>query len=129
MSVEHEVQKMLAKAKDDELVLNKLIDDLQISDEIWGFHAQQAVEKLLKALLFKKCIEFPRTHDLGFLASLLVDAGLKLPVSVDEIEFLEPFGVALRYDSMDMDIENMDRNQTRETVVKIRQWVEQEVGK
>lgn len=60
---------------------------------------------------------------------MLANVGLKLPVSVDEIEFLEPFGVALRYDSMDMDIENMDRNQTRETVVKIRQWVEQEIGK
>jgi HEPN domain-containing protein len=35
------------------------------------FHAQQTVEKYLKALLLWRGIEFPRTHDIEVLAALL----------------------------------------------------------
>ena len=35
------------------------------------FHAQQCVEKCLKALLVFKSIDFPRTHDIGQLMTLL----------------------------------------------------------
>jgi HEPN domain-containing protein len=35
------------------------------------FHAQQCIEKYLKALLVLRAIDFPRTHDLEKLVSLL----------------------------------------------------------
>jgi len=35
------------------------------------FHAQQAVEKAMKALLVNFGVDFPRTHDLKFLLDLL----------------------------------------------------------
>lgn len=38
--------RFLSKASQDELVLDKLLEDLEVSAEIWGFHAQQAAEKL-----------------------------------------------------------------------------------
>ena len=41
---------LLAKAKDDETLLEEIIFNEKIRDEIIGFHAQQAAEKLLKAL-------------------------------------------------------------------------------
>lgn len=40
---------LLRKAKGDEFTVEKLIPDPASQDEIIGFHAQQAVEKLLKA--------------------------------------------------------------------------------
>jgi HEPN domain-containing protein len=42
---------LLAKARDDETLLEEIISNEKIRDEIMGFHAQQSSEKLLKALL------------------------------------------------------------------------------
>lgn len=42
----------------------RLLADAEISDEIVGFHAQQAVEKWLEAVLGSRGIEFEHTHDL-----------------------------------------------------------------
>jgi HEPN domain-containing protein len=42
------------------------------------FHAQQAVEKALKAVLTIKHIDFRRTHDLEELANLLADVDIAL---------------------------------------------------
>jgi HEPN domain-containing protein len=38
------------------------------------FHAQQCIEKYLKALLILSDTPFPKTHDLGSIAALLPDA-------------------------------------------------------
>ncbi len=38
-----------------------------VPDEIVGFHGQQAAEKLLKAVLAARGIDFPRTHSIRFL--------------------------------------------------------------
>lgn len=38
------------KARQDELILERLLGDADVDDETLGFHAQQAAEKLLKAL-------------------------------------------------------------------------------
>lgn len=42
---------LLAKAIDDETLVRKVSPDTDIADAIVGFHAQQAVEKLIKAVL------------------------------------------------------------------------------
>lgn len=42
---------LLVKARNDALVLDKLAEDPEVADESVGFHAQQAVEKALKAVL------------------------------------------------------------------------------
>lgn len=55
---------LLSKAQADKLVLDKLADDSEIADNVIGFHAQQAVEKLLKAIRANRQIEYPRVHDI-----------------------------------------------------------------
>ena len=40
---------LLRKAKQDELVLERLLDDRDVDDDTLGFHERQAAEKLLKA--------------------------------------------------------------------------------
>lgn len=44
-----------------------------ISDAIVGFHAQQSVEKALKAVLSSSGVVFRRTHDIAELLDLITD--------------------------------------------------------
>jgi len=46
-------------------------DGAKFDDVIFGFHAQQAVEKCFKAWLSAKGVIYPRTHDLRVLYRLL----------------------------------------------------------
>jgi HEPN domain-containing protein len=60
------------------------------------FHAQQAVEKLLKALLVLVDEPFPRTHDLLQLLQRL-PADLALPIPLDDLAPLNRYSVEARY--------------------------------
>ena len=55
---------LLHKASQDAAVMSRLLPDADIDDEVIGFHAQQAVEKSLKAWLTHKGIDYPRSHSL-----------------------------------------------------------------
>jgi HEPN domain-containing protein len=89
---------LLNKARDDAYVVRTLGADATAPDWIVGFHAQQAVEKAIKAVLTKHAIEFPRTHNLAMLVELLRGNALPLPPDADDLVRLTPFGAALRYD-------------------------------
>jgi HEPN domain-containing protein len=61
-----------------------------------AFHAQQCVEKHLKALLVVRSIEFPKTHDIEKLVGLLpLDVVISLPVT--EQRSLSIYGTVTRY--------------------------------
>jgi HEPN domain-containing protein len=70
---------LLRKAAQDEALLDEVLTSDQVSDEIIGFHCQQAVEKLLKALLSDLGMRFRKTHEIGALMGLLAEAGEPLP--------------------------------------------------
>ena len=55
---------LLRKARQDELVLERLLSYRDVDDDTLGFHAQQAAEKLLKAALAVRGLDYPRTHNL-----------------------------------------------------------------
>ncbi len=61
------------------------------------FHAQQAVEKAIKAILLFCKIDFPLTHDIEELVDLLTNAGISLPQEVLEAGVLTPYAVETRY--------------------------------
>lgn len=84
------------------------------------FHAQQVVEKSLKALLVFHGKDPARTHDLNSLAYSLIEDGLELPMSVEEISKLNPYAVIFRYD--DMEIEIISRDEAQEIMNKIYLW-------
>jgi HEPN domain-containing protein len=111
------------KARSDEIALDKLADDPDVPDDLIGFHAQQALEKLLKAALAYAGVAPPRIHDLGELLTLLGDAGLSPPVSVSDARALVPWAVDFRYD--DVLEERLDRRAACETVEKVRAWVDE----
>lgn len=62
-----------------------------------AFHAQQAVEKALKAVLAANAIEFPLTHNLIILLDQLSGIGLVPPVPRNDIIALNPYAVEGRY--------------------------------
>jgi hypothetical protein len=62
---------LLHKAAQDEAPLQRLLPHADLDDELIGFHAQQAVEKLLKAWLAHLGVDYPRTHSLGTLVEIL----------------------------------------------------------
>ena len=61
------------------------------------FHAQQCIEKYIKALFTSRQLIFPRTHDLAALGSLCQQQGIILPVSDDALELLSAYAVEARY--------------------------------
>ncbi|MBF0176762.1 MAG: HEPN domain-containing protein [Magnetococcales bacterium] len=84
------------------------------------FHAQQAVEKCLKAVLFQNRIEFRRTHDLTVLTRLLRDNGVTLPVLDERLAVLNPCAVDFRYDEETADLP--DRESITALVTTLREW-------
>ena len=65
--------------------------------EIVVFHAQQAVEKYLKALLTRHQTEFPKTHVIRRLLLLLQPVEPTLADALEDANWLSPFGVDIRY--------------------------------
>ena len=84
-------------------------DPAFFSDEIVGFHAQQAAEKLLKAWLALLCLTFPLTHDLGALLDML---GGSEPAAEKFRGFvaLNPFAIQFRYEAVGEEMEPLDRD-------------------
>lgn len=60
------------------------------------FHAQQCVEKYLKAFLVSRDIDFPRTHDIGDLVDLM-PRNFRLRLSVEEQQRLTAYATTMRY--------------------------------
>lgn len=61
------------------------------------FHAQQAAEKALKAVLLARGIEFPFIHDIEELLEIAEQGGLTVPANVAEAGSLTPYAVESRY--------------------------------
>jgi HEPN domain-containing protein len=96
------------KAEDDAKAMRLLASDPEVSDEIVGFHAQQAVEKWLKAVLGRRGIAFEYTHDLHRLVAEVVVAAGEVPFDIPEVVALTEHAVPLRYDEL-LDTEPLNR--------------------
>jgi HEPN domain-containing protein len=86
------------------------------------FHAQQAVEKFLKAFLVFHNIDFPKTHDLDF---LLLECQ-KINDSIFNLELgnLTDYGISIRYPD---DFYVPDKEETilyRDIALKVKKIVE-----
>lgn len=70
MTPQHEEALRALRLADRDIVVFERIKDIpEIHASMAGFHAQQAVEKSLKAVLYEKHVDFRRTHDLAKLAT------------------------------------------------------------
>jgi HEPN domain-containing protein len=110
--------KMFNMAEKDFKALKNMIDETLFDVEIFGFHAQQTVEKLLKAWLSAVGIKYEKSHDLQILFSLLKENGQNIPDELENLENLTDFAMNFRYDVFD----NVDASLERQKVIdKIQQ--------
>ena len=114
---------LLRKARQDELVLERLLSYRDVDDDTLGFHAQQAAEKLLKAALAVRGLDYPRTHNLGALVELLSKARVTLPEGLADIYRLTPFGTVFRYDEV-LPQAGQDRSQWLGWIQALRAFVQ-----
>ena len=103
---------LLGLARDDLAALNAMIGSPEFTPAIRGFHAQQAVEKALKAWLACVGVCFPKTHDLRVLEPFR------------QLERLGAYAVMFRYDAFEGMPENVDFAATSREVEAIIKHIE-----
>lgn len=117
---------LAAKAAGDQVTMDRLAGDEDIPDEAVGFHAQQAVEKFLKATLAAGGVEPPRTHDLAYLLSLINESGMAPPPAAADLKALVPWAREFRYEEPLG--ATLDRTRTVEIVHGVREWAAQHLS-
>ena len=95
--IEENIRKWIIKAMEDYRIAEH---ELTFSDEVIAtgpvcFHCQQIVEKLLKAYLISKNIDFEKTHDLEFLLKLCINTDEEFErIEIGNLRF---YAVEVRY--------------------------------
>lgn len=115
---------LLKKARQDEALVRKIGSDTDIADEIVGFHAQQAVEKYLKAVLSARETPYKKTHELSYLVEL-IDEETDAPAALEQADTLTDWAVEIRYGGDDPPA--LDRHAALALVVQLREWAEAQI--
>lgn len=90
-----------------------------------GFHAQQAVEKQIKAVLAAHGVPFAKSHALGYLGGLIEKNGITAPPELEQAETLSPWAVEFRYESEGSPA--LDRVAALALVERLRNWAEDQI--
>ena len=90
------------------------------------FHAQQAVEKALKAALIHFGTTFPKTHNIRYLLDQLADS-LAVPGNVDEAAILTKYAVQMRYPEDLAPVSDQDRQDAILMATAVVDWVAETV--
>ena len=120
-----EAQALLRAAERDWKTVELLLQHPDAPVSSVCFHAQQYLEKGMKAVLVSNAVVFRRTHDLEQLADLLEQQGIELPLSKDQLKRLIPFVVMIRYE--DTEITLADVNTVAEMMEDARVWVGRQI--
>jgi HEPN domain-containing protein len=109
------------KAEGDAKAMRFLAPNPDIDDESVGFHAQQAIEKWIKAVMASSGLPEERIHDLSRLLDILAAAEIEAPPGSDWLDFLTVYAVPLRYDEL-LDLEPLDRGAVVALVDEVGDW-------
>ena len=83
-------------------------DKIEIDIEKIYFELQQSAEKLLKSILSKNKISFPKSHDIEQLIELCEKNGILLVENIDSLIELNDYAVEGRYSIIHDDINEAD---------------------
>jgi HEPN domain-containing protein len=111
-----------------DLELAKISPPSGVLLEALCFHAQQAAEKTLKAILVFYQIPFQKTHSIRMLLDLLSNS-LSVPGEIDDSASLTDYAVMGRYPG---NIEPIDEKEYRETIAlaeAVVSWAEDVIGR
>ena len=114
-------QLLLRKAQSHRIVLDHVGLDPTFADMIVGFHAQQAIEKLIEAVLSHNQIAYPRVNDLDRLLHLLEAEQITQPPGGQQLKDLTPWATQLRYEDPPEPI-SLDRRATVTLVDDVVDW-------
>jgi HEPN domain-containing protein len=87
----------LRHAKSDLAVARDIENNPDVLPNQTAFHAQQAAEKAIKAMMIHEGIAFPLTHDLKLLVKRWTDSGRIWPPALTNVKTLNPYAVESRY--------------------------------
>ena len=116
-------RELLAAATSDINALRHMLDCGAFDDRIFGFHAQQAVEKALKAWLNLLAQTHPYTHDLSMLLHALEETGADVEPYWDFLD-LSGYAVRFRYETLPLGEEPLDREDLLRDVQDLLERVE-----
>ena len=109
MSDPKQARVLLEAAERDASALRGMGDATVFADEIFGFHVQQAAEKLFKAWLASLGEIYPLSHDLASLLDMLRTRGADI-TRFDELVDYTRYAVRLRYAGADPGVHPLDRD-------------------
>lgn len=110
------------KAEGDARAARYLAGVSKIPDGIVGFHAQQAVEKWLKAAIVARPLSEARIHDIGRLLQILENSGAELPAVAGQLDELTIYAIPMRYDEILLEVEPLDRDATVALLDSVETW-------
>jgi len=113
---------LLSSAQKDLKAVRNMTDPDLFADEVFGFHAQQAVEKPLKAWVALLGGEYPFVHDLDVLLNALERLGAEVDALRDLVE-LNAFAVQFRYEAFESPDEPLARRSVTAETVRLFQKV------
>ncbi len=114
----------LSKGRDDEVIAAKLAPMEDVADSGVGFHAQQAVEKYLKAVLALNEVRVRKTHEIAALITQVCELGIEFPKELESVVQLGPYSVLERYPLGGV-VEPLDRRAALQLMATVRRWAEQ----
>lgn len=88
------------------------------------FNAQQAAEKSIKALIMEYGVEFPYTHDIAELLTLVQKMGQQIPEFVKQGAALTRFAVFSRYPNIAPPINHVEYQEAVEIAEQVVCWAE-----
>ena len=112
-----------------DMAVAKMVENDEIAPEIITFHAQQAVEKALKALLIQRQVDFPRTHVIGVLLGLCKESGYKIEENLEEAATLSRYAVASRYPGEKEAITRQEARLAADLANQVLNWAERQIEK
>lgn len=118
---------LLRMAAKDMRAMDLMIAPESIDDEIFGFHAQQAVEKSLKAWITAAGGSYGFIHDLRVLLLTLREMGCDIE-QFRHLIMLTPFAAQLRYEPMETIDAPLDRPALRQQVQALHDHVQSAIA-
>jgi HEPN domain-containing protein len=88
------------------------------------YHAQQAAEKSLKAVLVSRDVEFPYTHDIARLVTVVQDAGIAWRKDLDDAVDLTEYAIQYRYPGALRELTKADLDKAVEIATRLFAWAQ-----
>ena len=116
----------LAYAKSDLTIARTKTEGVLL--EMGCFHAQQAAEKSIKAVLISLGIDFPYTHDIALLATLVDQSKVEYTSALEDAIELTQYAVLSRYPSDDVPVTETELDAAVNIAESVFKWAEMVVA-